>query len=318
MQLEDIRIFVTIVNMGSFTAAAEHLQLSKQYVSRRMAALEKKVSARLLVRNTRKLSVTDTGRVFFHHARRIMDEVNEAEQVLSDRQQKLTGSYRISLPMIYGVRRLAPLVVEFQSAHPELSVHIDMSDHYVDVVGEGYDMVLRIGNLMDSTLIARCLGKLAMVICASPQYLEKHGMPRTGGDLTGHNCLLYGREGQLGWKLKSEGELTSFAVKGTLSSNNGEVIRDAAQAGVGVALLPAFIVEDALREGSLVQIMPACSPPPLTLSALYPKHRQNSAVTRVLLSFLAERVAGIVDTPDEESTLHAVARSESGPWYENR
>jgi transcriptional regulator, LysR family len=146
MQLEDIRIFVTIVNMGSFTAAAEHLQLSKQYVSRRMAALEKKVAARLLVRNTRKLSVTDTGQVFFHHAQRILEEVHEAEQVISARQQKLTGSYRISLPMIYGVRRLAPLVVEFQTAHPELAMHIDMSDHYVDVVGEGYDMVLRIGN----------------------------------------------------------------------------------------------------------------------------------------------------------------------------
>lgn len=130
MQLEDIRIFVTIVNMGSFTAAAEHLQLSKQYVSRRMAALEKKVAARLLVRNTRKLSVTDTGQVFFHHAQRILEEVQEAEQVISARQQKLTGSYRISLPMIYGVRRLAPLVVEFQSAHPELAMHIDMSDAY--------------------------------------------------------------------------------------------------------------------------------------------------------------------------------------------
>lgn len=295
MQLEDIRIFVTIVNMGSFTAAAEHLQLSKQYVSRRMAALEKKVAARLLVRNTRKLSVTDTGQVFFHHAQRILEEVHEAEQVISARQQKLTGSYRISLPMIYGVRRLAPLVVEFQTAHPELAMHIDMSDHYVDVVGEGYDMVLRIGNLMDSTLIARCLGKLAMVLCASPDYLKAHGTPRSCENLSQHNCLLYGREGQLGWKLKSGGAVNTFAVKGSLSSNHGEVIRDAAEAGVGIALLPTFIVEDALRQGTLVQILPECSPPHLTLSALYPKHRQNSAVTRVLLSFLAERVAGIVD-----------------------
>lgn len=116
MHLEDIRIFVTIVNMGSFTAAAEHLSLSKQFVSRRMAALEKKVSARLLVRNTRKLSVTDTGQAFFHHARRILEEVHEAEQVISARQQKLAGSFRISLPMTYGIRRLAPLIVEFQAA----------------------------------------------------------------------------------------------------------------------------------------------------------------------------------------------------------
>ncbi len=303
MQLEDIRIFVTIVNMGSFTAAAEHLQLSKQFVSRRMAALEKQVAARLLVRNTRKLSVTDTGQVFFHHAQRILEEVHEAEQVISARQQKLTGSFRISLPMIYGVRRLAPLVVEFQTAHPELSIHIDMSDHYVDVVGEGFDMVLRIGNLMDSTLIARCLGKLAMVLCASPRYLAAHGTPASGADLIQHNCLLYGREGQFGWKLTSEEGVTTFPVRGSLSSNNGEVIRDAAEAGVGIALLPAFIVEESLKKGTLLQIMRESSPPPLTLSALYPRHRQNSAVTRVLLSFLAERVAGIVDVVESDKPL---------------
>ena len=292
MQLDDIRIFVAIVNTGSFTAAAEQLQLSKQFVSRRMAALEKKVAARLLVRNTRKLSVTDTGQVFFHHAQRILDEVHEAEQVISTRQQKLTGSFRISLPMIYGVRRLAPLIIEFQSAHPELSVHIDMSDRYVDVVGEGYDMVLRIGNLMDSTLISRGLGKEPMVICASPEYLERHGHPHSAAQLMQHNCLLYGREGQSGWRLKSDNALHTFAVRGSLSSNHGEVIRDAAEAGGGVALLPLFIVEEALAQGTLVQLLPECSPPPLTISALYPKHHQNSAVTRVLLAFLTKRILG--------------------------
>ena len=299
MQLDDIRIFVTIVNMGSFTAAAEHLQLSKQFVSRRMAALEKKVAARLLVRNTRKLSVTDTGQVFFHHAQRILDEVHEAEQVISARQQKLTGSFRISLPMIYGVRRLAPLIIEFQRAHPELSVHIDMSDRYVDVVGEGYDMVLRIGNLMDSTLIARGLGKEPMVICASPGYLQSHGHPHVAADLMQHNCLLYGREGHIGWRLKSDDALHTYAVRGSLSSNHGEVIRDAAEADGGIALLPLFIVEDALRRGTLVQLLPECSPPPLKISALYPKHHQNSAVTRVLLSFLAKRIVGIMNTGEE-------------------
>lgn len=295
MHLEDIRIFVTIVNMGSFTAAAEHLSLSKQFVSRRMAALEKKVSARLLVRNTRKLSVTDTGQAFFHHARRILEEVHEAEQVISARQQKLAGSFRISLPMTYGIRRLAPLIVEFQTAHPELTVHIDMNDRYVDVVGEGYDMVLRIGNLMDSTLIARCLGKLPMVICASPDYLRLHGTPLAPSELAQHSCLLYGREGQFGWKLTEENSPNTYAVRGNLSSNNGDVIREAAEAGTGIALLPLFIVEGSLQQGALVQILSDYSPPPLTISALYPKHRQRSAVTRILLPFLAERIAGIVD-----------------------
>ena len=271
MHLEDIRIFVTIVNMGSFTAAAEHLQLSKQYVSRRMAALERKISARLLVRNTRKLSVTDTGQVFFHHAKRILEELYEAEQNILARQQKLAGSFRVSLPMTYG-----------------------------DVVGEGYDMVLRIGNLEDSTLIARCLGKLPMVICASPSYLHLHGTPQTGAELIKHNCLLYGREGQYGWKLNTGSSLSTFAVQGNLSSNNGEVIREAAKKGRGIALLPLFIVEEALQQGALIQILPNYSPPPLTISALYPQHRQHSAVTKNLLPFLAKRIAGIIDPPEKE------------------
>ncbi|EJJ6000577.1 LysR family transcriptional regulator [Escherichia coli] len=300
MHLEDIRIFVTIVNMGSFTAAAEHLQLSKQYVSRRMAALERKISARLLVRNTRKLSVTDTGQVFFHHAKRILEELYEAEQNILARQQKLAGSFRVSLPMTYGIRHLASLIIEFQSAHPELVVHIDMDDRYVDVVGEGYDMVLRIGNLEDSTLIARCLGKLPMVICASPSYLHLHGTPQTGAELIKHNCLLYGREGQYGWKLNTGSSLSTFAVQGNLSSNNGEVIREAAKKGRGIALLPLFIVEEALQQGSLIQILPNYSPPPLTISALYPQHRQHSAVTKNLLPFLAKRIAGIIDPPEKE------------------
>lgn len=232
---------------------------------------------------------------FFHHARRILEEVHEAEQVISARQQKLAGSFRISLPMTYGIRRLAPLIVEFQAAHPELTVHIDMNDRYVDVVGEGYDMVLRIGNLMDSTLIARCLGKLPMVICASPDYLRLHGTPLAPSELAQHSCLLYGREGQFGWKLTEENSPNTYAVRGNLSSNNGDVIREAAEAGAGIALLPLFIVEDSLQQGALVQILSDYSPPPLTISALYPKHRQRSAVTRILLPFLAERIAGIVD-----------------------
>ncbi|HCI6753680.1 TPA: LysR family transcriptional regulator [Klebsiella quasipneumoniae subsp. quasipneumoniae] len=300
MHLEDIRIFVTIVNMGSFTAAAEHLSLSKQFVSRRMAALEKKISARLLVRNTRKLSVTDIGQAFFHHALRILEEVHEAEEVISTRQQKLAGAFRISLPMTYGIRRLAPMIIEFQATHPELTIHINMNDRYVDVVGEGYDMVLRIGNLLDSTLIARCLGTLPMVICASPDYLRLHGTPLVPSELAQHNCLLYGREGQFGWKLTEENSVNTYAVRGNLSSNNGDVIRKAAEAGAGFALLPLFIVEDSLQRGALVQILSDYSPPPLTISALYPKHRQCSAVTQILLPFLAERISSIVDPLKKE------------------
>ncbi|WP_370422889.1 LysR family transcriptional regulator (plasmid) [Pantoea vagans] len=291
MQIEDLRIYIAVIHAGNFTAAAEQLMLSKQYVSRRMAALEASLGVRLLIRNTRKLSVTDAGLLFAQHAQRILDEIQEAELAVSEQQQTLRGTFRINLPMSFGMSHLSPLIAEFLSHHPALQFQIELADRYVDVIGEGVDMAIRIGTLADSTLIARPLGELKRVICCSPDYLKRAGTPQHPYELLQHACLRYGREGQNGWELQVNGKAKWLAVQGPMVSNNGEVLRDAALAGLGLVLLPAFIVESALQRGELVTVLDGCQPPPLSLNAVYPQHRQRSEVNRQLLAFLQTRLA---------------------------
>lgn len=291
MQIEDLRIYIAVIHAGNFTAAAEQLMLSKQYVSRRMAALEASLGVRLLIRNTRKLSVTDAGQLFAQHAQRILDEIQAAELAVSEQQQALRGTFRINLPMSFGMSHLSPLIAEFLSHHPALQFQIELADRYVDVIGEGVDMAIRIGTLADSTLIARPLGELKRVICCSPDYLKRAGTPQHPDELLQHACLRYGREGQNGWELQVKGKAKWLAVQGPMVSNNGEVLRDAALAGLGLVLLPAFIVESALQRGELVTVLDSCLPPPLSLNAVYPQHRQRSEVNRQLLAFLQTQLA---------------------------
>ncbi|AFE58622.1 LysR family transcriptional regulator [Rahnella aquatilis] len=290
MQTEDLRIFIAVVKAGSFTTAAEQLMLSKQYVSRRMASLEAGLHARLLNRNTRKLSVTESGQLFAQHAQRILDDIEEAERAVSPRRQALQGTYRISIPMSFGISHLSPLIAEFLGQHPAIQFQVELVDRYVDLVGEGFDIALRIGNLADSSLVARRLGELKRVICCSPEYLQRKGTPETPEDLLNHHCLRYGREGQTGWELELEGKRRLFDVRGPIVSNNGEVLRDAAVAGLGLVLLPEFIVGPALQYGALVRVLDAFHPGALSLHAIYPQHRQRSEVTRVFLDFLQERL----------------------------
>lgn len=290
MQTEDLRIYVAVIHAGNFTAAAEQLMLSKQYVSRRMAALEASLGSQLLIRNTRKLSVTEAGMLFLTHAQRILDDIHEAEQAMSTRRQELHGTFRISMPMSFGMSHLSPLIAQFLAQHPTLQFHIELADRYVDMIGEGFDMAIRIGALADSTLIARRLGEQRRLICASPAYLARAGTPATPDDLAQHACLRYGREVLSGWELQQAGKSKSVTVQGPMLSNNGEVLRDAAIAGLGLVLLPGFIVEPALKRGELVSVLEAYQPAPLCLNAVYPQHRQRSEVNRVLLNFLQEQL----------------------------
>lgn len=290
MQIEDLRIYVAVIHAGNFTAAADQLMLSKQYVSRRMAALEASLGARLLIRNTRKLSVTDAGLLFAQHAQRILDDIQEAELAVSEQRQTLRGSFRINLPMSFGMNHLSPLIAEFLSQHPALQFQIELADRYVDVIGEGVDMAIRIGALADSTLIARPLGELKRVICGSPAYLARAGTPQQPEELLQHACLRYGREGQNGWELQVSGKPKWLAVQGPMVSNNGEVLLDAALAGLGLVLLPEFIVDPALQRGELVTVLEPFHPTSLALNAVYPQHRQRSEVNRQLLAFLQARL----------------------------
>ncbi|AOJ07542.1 LysR family transcriptional regulator [Burkholderia mayonis] len=290
MQFDDLRIFVATVEAGSFTGAADKLLLSKQFVSRRVMALEASLGVRLLVRNTRKLAVTELGQEFHSRATRILAEIADTEEAMSARRRDLRGTLKLSAPMSFGITHLSPLIAEFLVQHPAVRLHLELSDRHVDLIGEGFDLALRIGALPDSTLIARRLGELRMVACCGPAYRRSRGAPATPADLHRHTCLLYGQEGRTGWEFVIDGARRTFEVQGALLANNGDVIRDAAVAGLGIALLPHFIVAPALDAGTLVTVLEPFAQSPLPVNAVYPQHRQDMAACRVFLGFIEERL----------------------------
>jgi len=290
MELDDLRMFVATVDAGSFTAAADQLMLSKQFVSRRTMALEASLGVRLLHRNTRKLAVTESGVDFYARAQRILAEVADAEQAMSVRRTELHGSLRISAPMSFGVTHLSPLIARFLAAHPAVRLNVDLTDRRVDLIGEGFDVALRIGPLEDSSLVARSLGEWPMVVCCSPAYRRDRGVPATPSDLLAHVCLPYGREGRAGWEFRVDGGRRTIDVQGPLLANNGEIVRDAAIAGLGIALLPQFIVGPALASGALVPVLEDYAPPPLRLNAVFPQHREAFVTLRTFINFLAEQL----------------------------
>lgn len=292
MQLDDLRIFLATVDARSFTAAARKLSLSKQFVSRRVMALEAELGVRLLVRNTRKLAITDLGRELYERARRILTEVDDAAQAMSSQQAEPRGLLRVSAPMSFGMTHLSPLVTQFLKRNDAVRFEVVLSDRPVDVIGEGFDMAIRIGMLADSTLIAQKIADLRVVACCSPGYRRRRGEPASPLDLEAHDCLLYGHARPVQWEFMMGNARKSVEVDGRLHVNNGELVRDAAVAGLGIALLPEFIVADALRSGTLVTVLETYERPPFGLYAVYPQHRQRSSTIRAFTSFLREALAG--------------------------
>ena len=290
MQLDDMRIFVATVDAHNFTAAAKRLALSKQFVSRRVMALEEALGGPLLVRNTRKLAVTDLGQEFYERAKRILGEVEDAEQAMLLRRAGPRGLLKVSAPMSFGMLHLSPLVADFLREHRDVRFDMELSDRTVDVVGEGFDMAVRIGVLPDSTLIAQKLVDVNLVACCSPAYLRRRGRPAAPADLARHSCLLYGHGGVVTWEFAVDGAVKSFEVLGPLRANNGELIRDAAVAGLGIVRLPDFIVADALRSGRLVTVLDEFLPSPTGVYAVYPQHRQSSLTIRAFVDFLRKHL----------------------------
>ncbi|MCP2091523.1 UNVERIFIED_ORG: DNA-binding transcriptional LysR family regulator [Paraburkholderia sediminicola] len=288
MQLDDMRIFVATVDAHNFTAAAKRLALSKQFVSRRVMALEEALGVQLLIRNTRKLAVTELGQEFYERARRILGEVEDAEQAMSLRRAGPRGLLRVSAPMSFGMMHLSPLVASFLREHADVRFDMELSDRTVDVVGEGFDMAIRIGALPDSTLIAQKLVDVRMVVCCSPGYVRRRGAPVVPADLARHSCLLYGHGGVVSWDFVVDGVSKGVEVSGPLRANNGELVRDAAVAGLGIVRLPDFIVAEAVGSGLLVTVLEEFLPSAATVYAVYPQHRQSSVSIRVFVEFLRE------------------------------
>lgn len=285
---EDMRLFCQVMESGSFTAAAEQLGLSKQFVSRRLIQLEDRLGVRLLNRSTRRLDVTPLGQSYYESALRLLSEVEQVEQGIAGQNSEPRGTIRLSAPLSFAMAHLGCLLPQFLQRHPQVSVEVDLSDRSVDLIGEGYDLVLRIGTLEDSTLIARRIASIPRVYCASPEYLALRGTPLQPDDLAQHDCLPYGHGRQVQWRFK--GKVQALNVSGRMRVNNGDLLRDTAIAGLGVTYLPTFIVGDALKDGRLVSVLDDFAPEALTLSAVYPQHRQSSRPVQALVEFLRERL----------------------------
>jgi DNA-binding transcriptional LysR family regulator len=287
--LTDIAVFVKVVELSSFTAAAEVLEMSQPVVSKAVTRLEEKLGARLLNRTTRRLSLTEAGSELFRRSVRALEEIENAELEVARFQTEPRGTLRISAPMSFSILHLGAAIQPFLDSYPGVTAELNLDDRQVDLVEEGFDVAIRIGRLESSNLVARKITPCRQVLCASPGYLAKHGMPERPEDLLEHNCIVYSflsnaRE----WRLTDpSGEEHVVPIKGSLHSNNGLVNRAAAMSGVGIVLLPTFYLGEQLKSGELKPILCKFAPPQLAVYAVYPERRNLTPKVRAFVDFLA-------------------------------
>ncbi|HME84099.1 MAG TPA: LysR family transcriptional regulator [Roseiarcus sp.] len=290
-RLAALETFVRVAEARSFSEAARRLRASKSAVSRNIGALEAELGVRLFQRTTRSLNLTEAGRSYCERAARILADLEEANLAVSQLQAAPRGRLRVSAPMSFGFLHLAPALPDFLARYPEVAVDITMSDRFVDLVDEGFDVAVRIGALEDSSLIARKLAPIRRVVCASPSYFKSRGAPETPDDLKRHECLSNSNiASSQEWRFTTrDGKPWPVEVKGRLSANNGDLLRIAALKGLGVVNLPTFIVGSDLQAGALATTLDEFITQDMTLSAVYPQSRHLSPKVRALVDFLVDR-----------------------------
>jgi len=289
-QLEDMTVFIRVVDAGGISRAAEQLGIAKSAVSRRLVDLETRLGIRLLNRTTRTSSLTEAGRGFYERSIKIIDDISELNALASDSNTCLEGTINLAAPLSFGLSHLAPAIDDFLSLHPELTININFSDRQINLIEEGLDLAVRIADLKDSSLIARKLSPIRTQLCASPEYLKKQGTPETLDDLKHHPLLHYNLSNTSSWKLTdSQGEQHFIHVKAKINANNGDFLKDMAIAGHGILMIPTFISWKAIANGELVPLLSDYMTPQLNAYAVYPQTRYLSQRTRVLIDFLVER-----------------------------
>jgi DNA-binding transcriptional LysR family regulator len=287
---DEMTSFVRVVEAGSISKAAEQLGMAKSGVSRRLAELESRLGVRLLNRTTRRSSLTDAGRSYYEGAVKLLSDVAELDAVVADSEASLKGRLRLAAPLSFGLCHLTPAIEEFMTAHPGVMIDLDFSDRQVDLVAQGIDLAIRIAELRDSSLKARRICPIRLMLCASPGYLEQHGTPRTPEELARHQVLHYDIGGGPLLRLADRrGGEQQLHVEPQLVANNGDFLCDMAIAGHGIILTPTFIAWQAVALGELVPLMREWWPPPLNAYAVYPQTRYLSRRARGFIDFLAER-----------------------------
>jgi len=293
-RFENMQNFIKVVEAGNITAAAERLGIAKSAVSRRLKELESHLGAELFHRTTRRMTLTDTGRIFYHQSVQILEQVLEAELSTSQAHGVLQGRLKVAIPLSFGLLHMDSAINDFLQLHPQIKFELDLNDREINLVQEGFDMAIRIANLPDSTLIARRLTNIKLLICASPDYLKEMGTPKKLADLTQHRCLLYNlmRDSNV-WQLNNQQGVTE-KVKLTpyMNANSGDFLKEAALAGNGIVMLPTFMTYQDLRAGRLIPLLTRYQPLQLNAYAIYPQTRHLSRRVRAFIDFLATRFTG--------------------------
>ena len=288
MQWEGISEFVYVAECESFTQASKQLGISTAQVSRQVGALEKRLKVKLLYRTTRKVSLTEEGRVFYQHCRAVLDGLEIAEQAVTNLQSKPQGRIKLTAPVTYGEQQLLPLVNDFMKHYPDIEVTAFLSNQKLDLIDGGYDLAIRIGKLPDSTMMAKKLSSRTNFVCAAPAYIEQYGTPQTLTDLKQHNCLL----GTLDyWQFQDAAKEKKIRVTGSIRYNSGYSLMDAALKGLGIVQLPDYYVQKHLNTGALVSMLENYSEIEEGIWAIYPHNRQLSPKIRLLLEHLLTHLA---------------------------
>jgi len=290
-RIEAMRAFSKVVESGGFAAAARRLGSSRSVVNRAVIDLEGELGAQLLRRSTRRVTPTDAGLAFYDRCIQILSDLDEAISAVAELQQQASGNLRVNAPMSFGTRHLAPVVADFMARHPGVHVELVLNDRVVDPIEEGFDVTLRIAEANPATsLISQEIVAARRVLCASPAYLEQAGEPAHPSELRRHRCLHYGYlSSGSQWRLTGPDGDRPYAIGCVMWSNNGEALKCAAVRDQGVVLLPTFIVGDALQDGQLRTVLVDYSPPPISICALYPRHRHLSAKVRLFVESIRER-----------------------------
>ncbi|HKY95607.1 MAG TPA: LysR family transcriptional regulator [Kiloniellales bacterium] len=287
--LNAMEVFVRVVQSGSFSEAARALSLTPSAVSKQVSRLEDRLGARLINRTTRRLGLTEEGTAFFDRAQRILADVSEAEQAVTRLHGAPRGTLKLNAPVVFGRMHIAPLIPAFLAQHREVRIDFTVNDRFVDLLEEGLDLVIRIGELKDSSLIARRLATNRRVVVASQDYLEKHGRPERPRDLAAHNCLIYlYRSTKNLWQFDGPEGPESVEVRGDVETNNAEVILELVRAGQGIALLPTWLVGQCLRQGYLQQVLKGYAAADSQIYAVYPPGRHLSPKVRAFVDHLVQ------------------------------
>ncbi len=290
-KLEAMTAFSKVVAHGSFAEAARNLGLTRSAVSKAVMELEQILGARLLDRTTRRVSPTEAGLAYYERCVGILSAIEETELQVSRLHEEPRGVLKVNAPMSFGITYLGSAIGDFMKAYPDLKVELTLNDRFIDPLEEGVDVTIRIADPTDSSLIARKLAPARLVMVATPDYISTHGRPETPDDLATHRCLTYGHSTSMQrWRLSdASGKAIVAPVTSYLCSNNGDVLRGAALCGIGITILPTFLVGPDIRAGRLQVLLPDLAPASLTLYALYAPNRYLAAKTRLLIDFLVAR-----------------------------